>query len=112
MTTAFVRQTLEAKAFLITWTGLSSAEPIGEAAEHASSSDRTVQVGGTFGGASIIIEGSNDGTNYIVLTDGQGNAISFTTDGIEAVIEATRYIRPRVSGGSGVSVNVNLYAKG
>lgn len=110
--TAAVTSTLERGAFLITWASLTTAAPTGDSIERAASTDRSVQVTGNFGTGGVVrMEGSNDGVNYIILTDGQGNAIQFTAEGIEAIIEATRYIRPRVSAGTGVNVAVFLYAK-
>lgn len=65
---------------------------------------RSIQVNGTFGsGGTILLEGSNDGTNYYTLTDPQGNAISKTAAGIEAIEEITIYVRPRVSAGDGTT---------
>ena len=35
--------------------------------------DRTIHVYGTFGvGGTVVLEGSNDGTNYVTLTDSNG----------------------------------------
>lgn len=79
-----------------------------EAVEFA---DRSVQVAGTFGGASVVIEGSNDSTNYGTLTDPQGNDLSITTAKVEMVTELTRLIRPRVVAGSGTSVTVSLITR-
>ncbi len=73
--------------------------------------DRSVQVEGSFGGASISIEGSNDGVNYRTLTDPQGNDLLITTAKIEMVTEVTRYIRPRVVSGAATSVTVSLLAR-
>jgi hypothetical protein len=68
--------------------------------------DRSFQVTGTFGGASIIIEGSNDGSNYYTLDDPFGNALSISSAALKQVTEVAWYIRPRVSGGSGVAITV------
>lgn len=65
--------------------------------------DRTVQVEGTFGGASVAIEGSNDGTNYHTMTDPQGNALLFAAAGLETIMELPYYVRPAVSGGDGTT---------
>ena len=75
-------------------------------------SDKTVQVGGTFGvGGSVTIEGSLDGTNYIALTDPQGNALTKTAAAIEAVSEAVPYVRPRVTAGDGTTaITVLIFA--
>lgn len=66
--------------------------------------DRSIQVLGTFGsGGTIVWEGSNDGTNYVTLTDPQGNALSFTSASLEQVSEITRFARPRVTAGDGTT---------
>jgi len=88
---------------VITWTGLLNGDD-GSPIEMPGHSIRSVQFVGTFGaGGTIQIEGSNDGTNYVVLTDLQGNNISKTAAGIEGVQEVTRYIRPRVTAGDGTT---------
>ena len=66
-------------------------------------SDRSVQVAGTFGtGGSVTLYGSNDGTNYIALTDPQGNAITKTAAGVEQVMEQALTMRPQVTAGDGM----------
>lgn len=75
--------------------------------------DRSVQIGGTFGGATVTIEGSNDGTTYFTLNDIQGSAISKTSAALEGIAEVAKYIRPKVTGGDGTtSINVYLVAVG
>lgn len=80
--------------------------------------DRSIQFTGTFGGATVTFEGSNEGadgaapSNYATLTDPQGNAISKTSAALEAVSEMTRVVRPKVTGGDGTtSIVCNLFAK-
>lgn len=76
--------------------------------------DRSVQVSGTFGaGGTVVIEGSNDGTNYYTLNDLQGTALSFTSARLEGISEVPLYVRPRVTAGDGTtSINVYLVAVG
>lgn len=63
--------------------------------------DKTIVVGGaTWGGATLLVEGSNDGTNYVTLTDPQGNALSKTADFVEAILENPLYLRVSTSGGT------------
>lgn len=96
-------QTFGDKVWLSRWTGLTqTSSDDGEPFEMPGAADRSVQVTGTFGvGGSVRLEGSNDGTNYAVLSDPQGNALDITTAKIEAITELTRYIRPRVTAGDG-----------
>lgn len=90
-------------ARLVTWSGLLNGDD-GNPYEGAEFADRTAQVTGTFGASgSIQLEGSNDGTNYAVLADPQGNALTFTTGRIEQVLELPRYVRPRVTAGDGTT---------
>lgn len=74
-------------------------------------SDRTVQVGGSFGGATVRIQGSNDDIEYFTLTDPQGNPLSFVAAGLEAIIELPAFLRPAIEGGDGTTA-VNIIVSG
>jgi hypothetical protein len=85
----------------------------GTAIEMPQLSDRSVQFSGTFGTATVILQGSNNGTDWVTLADGQGNAISKTAAAIEQIAEFTRYIRPNTSGGGGgVVIAVTVFGRG
>lgn len=99
--------------YLHTWQ-LLTADATGEAISIPGASDRTVQfVGANWGGATAVLEGSlDDGATYFTLTDGQGNAISFATNGGEFVAENTLLIRPRLSvGGTVADITVRLLSR-
>lgn len=100
-----------ADAWTITWTAVGNAD-IGIGVEMPHMSDRSVQLAGTWGSATLVISGSNDNTTWTVLTDGQGNALSKTADSIEQIAEFTRYIRVTSSGGTGTNVNVTIFGRG
>lgn len=76
-----------------------------EMTEHA---DRSVQVDGTFGGGTVTLEGSNDGTNWFTLRDPQGTDLSFTSASLKQVMETTLFTRSNLTGGVSVSVNVTM----
>lgn len=106
-TTTFANE----RAYVFTWGGLAAGET-GDAVEFVSYVDRSFQVTGTFGGASIVLEGSNNGTDYEILNDPQGNQISLSAHGLKQVEEVTRYVHPRVVGGDGTTnLAVNLLAR-
>ena len=66
--------------------------------------DMSVQVRGTWGaGGAAVIEGSNDGTNYVPLNNAQGTALSLSADSLKQIVERPRYVRARVSGGDGTT---------
>jgi hypothetical protein len=68
----------------------------------------SVQVAGTFGGATVTFLGSNDGTTFTAITDILGAAISFTAAGQRELSTCYRYFKPNVSGGTADSLNVYL----
>jgi hypothetical protein len=63
--------------------------------------DRTVTITGTFGGATIVIEGSENGTDYVTLSDNLGNALSLTAAASKLIAQNPKFVRPRTSGGTG-----------
>ena len=70
------------------------------------------QVVGTFGGATVVLQGSNDGTNWVTMKDTAGNDVSLTATGSAEVSSAMRYFRPSASGGSSQDVDVFFVARG
>ena len=93
------------------WSGMAAGDT-GQPIVLAQFADRTVQVEDTFEGCTVTLQGSNDGTNWHTLMDPQGNALSFTAPGLEAVLELPFYVRPSVAGtpGSG-SIVVTLVGR-
>lgn len=98
----------------VKWTPLTSSDLDGEALGMADFQDRTVQVLGTFGGATVTIQGSNDdGTTWATLTDPLGNNLAFTAAGMKQITELPQFIRPLVSSASGTtSLSVYLHMRG
>ena len=71
------------------------------------SADLTFQVTGTFGGATVKLQGSNNGTDWFDLTKKGGtSAASVTAAGGFTVNENPAFIRPSTSGGTGTDVDV------
>lgn len=85
------------------WSGMLNGDdggPVG----YAIFPDRSIQVTGTLGaGGTFVIEGSNDGVNYVTLHDPQGVALSKTALGIYQIEELTQFMRPRVTAGDGTT---------
>ena len=100
-------------ATIITWTALAltqtaTSSNTGLAVEICNRADRSVQFDGTFDGATVVLQGSNDGTNWYSLTDPQGNAISKTAGGLEQVEELTYYVRPYVSTSTNGNTSITI----
>lgn len=99
-----------AEYYVVVWPDLhegDTATPV----RLAQFADRTVQIEGTFGGATVTFEGSVDESNFHVLTDPQGNPISATVGRLEAVTENTTVVKPVISGGSGTTITVTMLVK-
>lgn len=93
-------------AILLTWEALGDADDGGGYAIPFAA-DITVQAIGTFGGATVRLQGSNDGVNWHNLTQKGGTAaLGFTSTGLHSVNENPAYIRPATSGGTGTDVDV------
>lgn len=78
--------------------------------------DKTVQVLGTFGAATVILQGTlqprlahTESPTYFSLSDSTGTTISLTAAGGVEVLEAVHRIRPSASGGTGQDLDIYLY---
>lgn len=110
--TVAVEKVLHGEAMLYTWTPLTSANADGSAITAHEYGDRTVQITGTFDGATVTLQGSNDGTNWVALTDPQGNGIAKTAAALESVMETPRFTRVITTGGAGSqSITVTLFCR-
>jgi len=89
-------------SFALTWANLAAGDD-GAPVRFSQYADKSVQVSGVFGGATLRFMGSNDGLTYLPLTDPQGNPLDFTSAKIRAVTEATVWARPVVTGGDGTT---------
>jgi hypothetical protein len=74
--------------------------------------DRSIQVEGTFGGATLELQGSNDLTNFRVLHDPYSNPLDYLAARIDHLTEIPVLMRPAVLGGDGTTaLNVTMYIR-
>jgi hypothetical protein len=71
-----------------------------------------VQFGGTFGGATVGLQVSNDGTTYFDMKDLGGTVISATAAALFEFTTAAMYIRPVIASGSANAVDVTVVLRG
>ena len=97
-----------AKTFIVEW--VLGAGDTGVPIDYPGAADRTVQIIGNFGGATVEMQGTLEQTpvTWLPVTDAQGNAISKTEASLEAITELVRWIRPIVTGGTGTAVTILL----
>jgi hypothetical protein len=91
---------------LVTWNHLNNTQWWGAPVPYSQWADRTVQFSGTFNSATVVLEGSNDGTNYKTLTDAAGTALSLTAAGLKQVTESPLFVRPNVNTNVGVATDI------
>jgi hypothetical protein len=111
MTTVTVKKNfLGSDTILVASWELTNADT-GDAVALPDWADKSIQVAGTFGGATVTIEGSNDGVNFATLRDPSGAFLTFTSAQIKQVLEMTLYLRASSSGGTGTDVIVTMAAR-
>lgn len=99
-------QHIEGNSYLVTWTGL-LVNDTGAPAAFVGAADRSVEVAGTFGGATLSMQGSNAGAAYYTLDEAPSTPVSFAAAGFMSVRDLPRFIRPAVAGGDG-STNLTV----
>lgn len=105
-------------AKVVNWTGIATGDTINSyAIPEELGVSGCVQITGTFGGATVSMEVSNDGDTWFVLKDANNaaitvTAITVTANGFADFSTAAIYIRPVISGGTSDSVNVRVAFRG
>ena len=89
------------------WTGENTAgsAAIGRYEPKVSCSCASIQFTGTFGGATVALQGSNDGVTFVTLKDLQGNNITATAAGYFEFTSGARFLKLTITGGTGDSIN-------
>lgn len=97
----------DGSAMLAVWIGVTEADTLSpvKLPEYGA---RSVSIQGTFGGATVVVNGSIDGTNYTGLTNPAGVAISKTSAAVVGVFESVVYYQPVASGGSSQILAVSM----
>lgn len=92
---------------------LTTADPTGAGITQLDYADRTFVAYGTWGGATLTIEGSNDGTNWVPLSDAAGAAdATASANKAITIVELTKFIRPNLTTpGTGAAVTASLVAR-
>jgi len=94
---------------------LTNGDATGSPIKIPGGSDKTVDIDGSIGTATVFIEGSNEPgdapSSWKVLHDFAGNALTFTAAGIAAIAENPLHIRARMTGTAGGSVFARVLSK-
>ena len=84
------------------WLGL-KANDVGNTVEWSRLADRSAHVFGTWGGASVAMDGGNVDTSLCPLNTTGGEVISATENSLLGILQIAAYVRPRVIGGDGTT---------
>jgi type IV secretory pathway TrbL component len=108
--TVFENAKFSRQLIQVTWNAVTEADTCAPV-ECGDFADRSVQIAGTFGAATVTFQGSNDDTTYSILTDPQGNNISKTSAGLEEITEVTAYAKPVATGGTSQSLKIVMVGR-
>jgi len=98
---------------ILTWTGVSTADTMtAQVIKEKIGAIGSVAFTGTWGSATVKLQGSNDGTNYFDLKDVTGNTISATANAYFEFSLSCLYLKPASSGGSADNVEVTVVMRG
>lgn len=103
---------MEDRSVLLPTWALTTVNPDGLPLNKPSFMQMTWTAQGVWGGATLTLQGSNDGSNWFALTKfASSTAATFTADGIVTTNEAPLFVRPDLTSvGSGAAINVVLCA--
>jgi len=93
---------------LVSWLGLANGDE-GEPFTLGQYADRSIHILGTFGaGGTVELHGSNNRSDYALLSDNQGDNLSFLTGALSQILEITLDVKPVVTAGDGTTA-INAY---
>lgn len=95
------------KNLIVTWANMLQGDT-GVGVLASGFPDKTAHINGTFGTATVRIEGSNnsiDGQdgNWALLRDPFNAALTFTSADLRQILENTKWVRVSISGGDGTT---------
>jgi hypothetical protein len=93
------------------WETLTQTNATGAKINTAEFLTLNIQATGTWDGATINAQGSNDGSTWSNLTDLQGVEIAFTADDIAQIQELPEWLRPALSGGTTSDIDVTVISR-
>jgi hypothetical protein len=102
-----------AKVPRISWSGIITGDTIVELPIAAQAAVvGSVQFSGTFGGATVGLQVSNDGTTFFTLRDLSGAPVSAAAAAFFEFTTAALFLRPVIVGGAANSVTATVVLRG
>ncbi len=92
---------------LVVWAAVTESD-VCQPVSYPEFADKSVHPSGTFGGASVRVYGSNNGSTFVALNDASSTAIAISSEGIKQVLENTLFVKPDMTGGSGQTITISM----
>ena len=108
---AYVLSTTDNGDALVTWLAVTESDTFEAYSLKESVFEISVHVAGTFGGATITMQGGNDSSTFVALTQIGGSAAAATAADIFSVLDRPLDIKPVAAGGSSQSSNVYMLVR-
>lgn len=102
MATAFIR-TIKHGAVLVNWENIPEASDGDPYSPPAGYELKSLQVTGTFGGTSVTIQGTNEETPSVWVTDSS----AATSAAVLVPTAQMLHFRPKTTGGTGSAIDIN-----
>lgn len=99
------------RGVLYTWASVTESDTFQIAEITGSISDMSVHVSGTFGGATVTINGGNDSSSVVALTQIGGTAATATAADVLSMLDLPIYIQPAAAGGTSQSIDVRVMVR-
>lgn len=97
----------------VTWTGAATGDTLEEfGLIDTAAVAGSVQITGTFGGATAVMQVSNDSTTWFTAKDMSNTEVSATADAFFEFSSSALYLRPSISGGTGDTIDIVLSLRG
>jgi len=112
--TPSVKVTADGVPYVI-WSGIVTGDTlVAFAVRDGQARNAAVQISGTFGGATVALNSSNDNTTFFAMKDrsAAGTALSATAAAIFEFQSSAAYLKPVVTSGSANSINVIVILRG
>lgn len=102
----------DGSVILYTWL-LTTANPDGAPIQGPEWADRTWTAAGTWGGATLVAQGGNDGATWMALSNASGGAdVAATANDVFSTVELPLFVRPNLTVvGAAAAVTVTLLAR-
>ncbi len=96
---------------LVTWLAVTESDTFETYDLKEAVSEISVHINGTFGGSTVTVQGGNDGSTFLALTQLIGATASTEVADIFSILDRPLKIKPLAASGSSQSINVYMLVR-